>query len=348
MSLRPSTARLLAATALCLSLPLSALANTDPLTIDANFKPAAQAALALDLKDNQALKGLRRLALTQVNLEFVTLDSVSAQTSGFGSAGRASATGIYKLVGAGEPEFQALAEALHAALQKQLRDAGIEVVAQEQVSGAPTWRKLVATGTPLPERSDRAVVVGLPGGAQYGVSRLAAATKKTGLLDQVSAIGAGFAAVGNASDNLALQQELGGAALAELTLRVHFAQLSNHNRGFFGRLSDQAKVSARVHPIVTHATLAVQAGATVSTLELKQPLLLDPESFVELRQQAKTAGDVAGAVAVGLLRLAIGSKDSHSAEAYEAVTEPARYRERVGAGLASVGELLVARLAAER
>lgn len=342
---------LAAATWLCAPIAARA-AKGEPVAIDATFKPAEEAGRLVGASEAKALKGLKRIAVAQFSVEFVTQDNVSAQTSGFGSAGRASATGYYKMVGVDEPDFQAIVEALHGRFLQQLRDGGIEVVGQDQVAASATWRRLAAGGSPLPQKTDKSITVGLPGTALYGASKAAATMAAPGPLGSLSAIGAGFAAVGAAvsaaSENLVLQEELGGAALAEVSMRVHFAQLSNHNKGFFGRLSDQAKVSAKLHPMVTMARVSVQTGATVSTLDLKQPLLLDAEAFTELRTQSKSAGDVAGSVAVGLLRLAIGGKDSHSSESYEAVTEPARYRERVGAGLGSVGELFVARITAER
>ena len=60
------------------------------------------------------------------------------------------------------------------------------------------------------------------------------------------------------------------------------------------------------------------------------------------------AGEVAGAVAVGLLRLAIGSKDSSSSEKYEVVADPQRYGERITANLAQTNAMLIARMVKER
>jgi hypothetical protein len=337
------------ALALLSLLPLAGHGSeAEPLAIDADFKPAALAASLVRAADTTALKGLKRVAVPQFNVEFITSDNVSAQTSGFGAAGRASVTGYYKLVGVAEADFQAIAEALHAGFVRELEAGGYEVVKPAELAASPAWRKLVAAGTPLPIRTDGSITVGPPGMAIYGLNRASANDGKKGMAAAFSMIGAGFGAVGAASDNMALQQELGGAALIEVSMRLHFAQLTNENRGFLGRLSSTAAVSAKVHPIVTSARLAVQANAVVSSLDVQRPLLLDPATFTELRKEAKTAGDVAGAVAIGLLRAAIGSKDSHEYDRFEALTEPARYREHVGAGLARVNELFVARLVGAR
>ncbi len=335
--------------ALALLAPAPAWASTpEAVAVEGDFKPGEQAGRLLDATDAKALKGLKKVAISQFSVEFITFDSVSAQTSGFAAAGRASVTGRYKLVGVGEPDFQALCDTLHGRFVQMLRDRGYEVVEQAQVAAAPTWRKLVAGGEPLPARSDRAITVGLPGGGIFGLSRVGAAPTQSGPFGALSAVAAGFSAIGATTENMTLQQELGGAALLEVNLRVHFAQLTNETKGFLARLGDKAEVSAKVHPVVTRGRVSVANGPAVVNLDLKQPLLLDPEAFTELRKEAKTAGDVARAVAVGLLRLAIGSKDSHSSETFEAVTEPARYRERLGGALGTVSELFVARLAAER
>jgi hypothetical protein len=345
---RVALAAVLAMGALALAtLPLHA-AEGEPLALEAGFKPAEQAAALVSASETGPIKGLKRVAVAQFAVEFVTADSVSAQTSGFGTAGRASVSGQYKLVGVQAADFQALLQDQYSHFIKQLRERGLEVVEPDQLAASATWRKLVAAGTPLPQQSATSITVGPPGHALYGFAKGSAAQAQGGLFGTLTAIGSGFGAVGAGIDNSSVQQELDGAALIEVTMRVHFAQLTNHNKGFFGRLSDRAEVSAKLHPIVTQARLSVQAGPAVTTMALKRPLLLDPEAFTELRKLDKSAGEVAGAVALGLLRMAIGNKDSSSADSFEAVSEPVRYRERVGAGLATVGELFVNRIAAER
>jgi hypothetical protein len=320
----------------------------EPVAVDAQFKPEALAGSLLSVSDTKALKGIKRVAVPQFAVEFVVADNVSASTSGFGSAGRASSTGYYKLVGVGEPDFQALAEGFHAAFLKQLQDSGLEVVAAAEVAAAPTYRKLVASGTPLPIRGDAAITVAPAGMASYGMNRVQTTAAKPGLFGALSNIANVASAVGSVGENETLQKELGGAALVEVTMRVHFAQLTNNNKGFWGKLSDTASVSGKLSAQISSGQMTVMQGPHVGVVALKQPLVLDPAAFSELRKEAKTAGDVAGAVAVGLLRLAIGSKDSSSSESFEAVADKARYREVVGAGMVSLGEVFNARLKAER
>jgi len=329
-------------------LPSARAAAPTPIEIDAQFNPVTAAASAVKASDPQALKGLKRAAITQFNVEFITSDNVSSETSGFAMAGRASVTGYYKLTGVAEPDFQAIAEQLYAGLQQQLQAQGVELVPAAELAASPTYKKLQAGGTALPERSSNGVTVGPPGMAVYGLNKAQAADGKKGMFATFAAIGAGMGAVGGAMDNIALSKELGDAALLEVSMRVHFAQLTNEAKGFFGRLGSTAKVSAKLHPMVPKAALTVQSGAHVSVLTVQGPVLLDPAAFVELREEATTTGDVVGAVAVGLLQLASGSKNSHSSTKYEAVADSGRYRERVGEGLGQVNALLIARMVAGR
>ena len=67
-----------------------------------------------------------------------------------------------------------------------------------------------------------------------------------------------------------------------------------------------------------------------------------------MREKPTTAGDVAGAVLVGLIRLASSSKDSSSSTEMEAIADPARYQQIVGAGMGSLSDVVVARLKSER
>jgi hypothetical protein len=348
----PNPARFLwsALTAACLVLAAPAVLAADPpeaVAMDAAFKPAEQAARMLALTDAKAMQGLKRVAVPLFTVEFVTADAVSGSTSGFGAAGRATSSAAYKLVGVGEADFQALTDTLYTDFLRDLQASGVEVVPREQWQAAPAYAKLAAGAVPAPIRSDSALTLAPAGMAIYGAGK-AQAGAGGGLFGAIGQISSGFGAVGAALDSIALAGELGPAGLIEVQMRVHFVTLTNHNTGFLGRMAGSAKVSGQVMPLVTSVTFSVQSPTTRSTMTLKQPLAMDASAFKEVREEATTAGDVAGAVLVGLLQLAVGSKDSSSSARFEAVAEPARYREVVGAGLGSTRELLLARLRAER
>jgi hypothetical protein len=349
------TARVLAV-ALCMAAlgaavpPAQAKDAAEPVTVAADFDAAAQAGTLLKVTEPQALKGLSRVGVSQFSVQFITADSASAETSGFAAAGRARVSASYQLQGVGEPEFQALAETLHAEFVKSLQASGLEVLPFAQIAAAPAYARLAATGVTLPTRNDSSVTVGPAGMASFGVNRAVAEnpSKGSGLAGAFSGFGSVVSAIGSAGDAQALSKELGDAALLEVHMVVNFVELTNNNRGFFGRMSTTASVGAKTAPSVGKATLGVQVGAQRSTFTLSQALALDPGAFSAVREKAKTTGETAGAIAVAVLAFAVGSKDSSSSSAFEAVADPVRYREVVGGGLGQVGKMFTARLKAER
>ena len=128
-------------------------------------------------------------------------------------------------------------------------------------------------------------------------------------------------------------------------MKVNFVQLTNNNKGFLGRLASTASVDGKVQPSVGSATFGVQSSSRAS-LTLTNPLALDAAAFSTVRPKPATAGDVAGGIAVALIRMASGSKDSNSIDEMEAVADPARDRDIVGHGLGSVTQMFVQRLRA--
>ncbi len=324
--------------------------ETTPLTVDARFDAAAAAQSGFTIvSDSQALKGIQRVAIAVFAIEFITADNVNAHTVGFGAAGRASSSLYYKLLGVGEPDFQAITNTLYGRFVDELKTSGVEVVDASRVASSPTYRKLVSGGSVAPIRGDTTMMMAPEGLGIYGFAAMGGgnSSKGRGVFGALSDIGAGFAAVGAVTDSIALSNEL-EASLIEVRMRVNFVQLSDDNKGFFGRLAGSAQASGRAFPSVDNVMASVQTGPLRSTLTLKHSLSLDTSAFAEVREKATSAGDVAGAVAVGLLRLAIGSKDSSSSTELEVVAHPVQYREVVGAGLGSAAGMLVNRLRSER
>jgi hypothetical protein len=351
----PGTCRTLALTAVTAALlagpaaPALAKDEPTPVAVDAAFNAADLAAKGFKIADTQALKGMARVAVPVFVVEFITADNVSAQTSGFGSMGRASSSLYYKLLGVGDAEFQALTDAMYADFLQRLKDSGLQVVGKDELQSAAAYRKLADGGVKAPIKSDNNTVF-TPGGMPiYGFSRMASGPAKSssGLFGALSGIGAGFSAVGDTMDSLELAKQLSASTL-EIRLRVNFVELANHNKGFFGRLGNTASTSGKAFPSIDGVMVQVQSGPLRSSMTLDRTLVLDPAVFAEVREKAATAGDVAGAVFVGLLRLASNSKDSSSSAEMEAVADPARYRQVVGAGMNSLSDVVVARLRAER
>lgn len=320
-----------------------------PVAVDGSFNAESVAAKGFAIADTKALKGLTRVAVPVFVVDFVTADNVRTQTSGFGSAGRASSSMYYKLLGVGEPDFQALTDAMHAAFVQRLKDSGLQVLGTDEFQASAAYRKLAAGGKKTPIKSDTNTVLSAQGLNVYGFARASTGPAKpsSGLFGALAGVGDGFSAVGDVMDSIALAKEL-NAATIELRLRVNFVELTDHNKGFFGRISNTASTSGRTAPSIDGVMVQVQQAEWRSSMTLNHVLVLDPAVFTEVREKPTTAGDVAGAVLVGLIRLASNSKDSSSSTEMEAIVDPARYRQIVGAGLNSLSDVVVARLKAER
>lgn len=343
------TSVLLAVAILSMAPMAQAKEETTPLTVDASFNPADAATKGFTIADSTALKGIKRVAVPVFAVEFITADNVSAQTSGFASAGRASVSSYYKLLGVGEADFQAITNALYLNFLAELQASGLEVVDAQQIVRAPTYAKLVASGSPAPIKTDSTTMVSPPGLGIYGFAKMGSgnSAKSKSVFGALADMGSGFAAVGAIGDTIQLAREL-DASLIEVRMRVSFAQLTDENKGFFGKLSNTAQTSAKVFPSIDNVMFGVQSGTTRSTLTLKHTLKLDGAAFSEVREKAATKAEIAGAVAVELLKFAIGSKDSSSSNEHEVIANPAKYKEVVGAGLQSAGSMLVARMKTER
>lgn len=59
---------------------------------------------------------------------------------------------------------------------------------------------------------------------------------------------------------------------------------------------------------------------------VKKTPKLNASAFADTRKKATTKADIADAVAVRLLKMAIGSKDSSSSKEMEVVADPEKYR----------------------
>lgn len=337
----------LAASALTFSNPGFAVDAPAPVAVTAAFNPTEQAPRMFTVALPEVLKGVKRIAVPLFTIDFTTADSESAETSGFASAGRARAASFYKLKGVGQTEFQAITDAAYARFLADLQAAGFETVAADRWQASGSYRKMAATGKPAPALRDDGMMLAPAGMAIYGFSQAGmGGSSKSQLFGALTAMGTAFSsassAIGAAMDAVELGKEL-DAAVVEVQLRVHFVQLTNENKGFLGRMAGTASVSSKVYPSITGATYSVQSS-TRGALTLKQPLALDASVFSEVRKVPTTTADLAGAIAVGLLQLAIGSKNSNSSEEMEAVADPVRYRDVVGSGLSTVNQMFVQRL----
>lgn len=318
----------------CLALMLSTLflaapavqaKDAPPVTVDAAFKPAEQAEPLIELKDRKWVQGLKRVAVTQFAVEFVTYDAQTARTSTFGGGG-ASATARWALAGVAEPDFQAVTEAFHARFLQDLAASGLEVVPTAEVLAAPTWKKFAAEGTSYPQRTDVSVTVAPPGMVKYGLAKADPGARAQndrggsgifGVISAVQGISAVASTLASQGDNGQLQKELGDAALLEVKLLVHFVDLVDDNKGFLGRLAGSASVTGTAYPAVKQGGVFLYRNGAVLNMALKAPLRLDGTVFTSVKDQTAQA-------------------------------DGERWRTVVGAGLGTAGQLVVERLRAAR
>jgi hypothetical protein len=333
------------------AVPAQAKDELTPLAVDASFNAADASTRGFTIGDATALKGIKRVAVSVFAVEFITSDNVSAQTSSFGSAsgGRSSMTSYFKLLGVGESEFQKMTDGLYLGFLADMKTSGVDVVDAKQFITTPSYLKLLASGSPAPIKTNNSLMMAPTGLGIYGFAKMGggSSAKSNSLFGALSDIGNGFSAVGAISDTIQLANEL-DASVVEVRMRVSFAQLTNENKGFFGALSNSARTSAKVFPSVDNVMMGVQSGTMRSTVTMKHMLNLDGSAFAEVREKATTTGDMVGAVAVGLLKLAIGSKDNSETTEREVVADPIKYQQVVGFGLSSATQMLVARMKAER
>lgn len=145
-------------------LPTAQAADAPKLVaVDASFNAAEVTASGFTIADTKALKGITRVAVPVFVVDFVTADNVRTQTAGFGGFSRASSATYYKLLGVGEPEFQALTDAMYADFLQRLKDSGLEVLGKEDFQSTAAYRKLSDGGQKAPVKSDTNIVLTPPG-----------------------------------------------------------------------------------------------------------------------------------------------------------------------------------------
>lgn len=125
--------------------------------------PAAQAqpaaapyvldAQAVAVDNARLLAGVKRVAITQLVVQFLDRQDGSAVSGGL--RGGASASSIVRLAGPGPEQYQRISEALYDAAVAAARDAGLEVVPHEQLVAQPDFQKLQAAGKPSPVEDEK-------------------------------------------------------------------------------------------------------------------------------------------------------------------------------------------------
>lgn len=104
--------------------------------------------------DNErAVQSVRRVAITQLVVQFMDRQDGGAVSGGFG--GGASAKASVRLVGPGTAQYQRITDALYDDVVQAARAAGLEVVPHEQLAALPDYQKLQAAGKPSPVEDEK-------------------------------------------------------------------------------------------------------------------------------------------------------------------------------------------------
>lgn len=111
------------------------------------------------------MKGVTRVAVPVFSVEFITADSVSALTSDFAAAGRATSSLCDRLVGIDEPDLQGITDTLCAKVLPDLQASGLQVVGLEalttsRTSARPEVREKAATAGDVADRTGDPAVAG--------------------------------------------------------------------------------------------------------------------------------------------------------------------------------------------
>ena len=335
-----------ALTALCLCLPPQATWAKGESAVPLNLSVSAASAhvAAFKSSDSAQGKGVRRIAVPSIHIEFVTSSSASASATEIGRSGTAGVSSTYKLVGVDGSDMQAIADRLLSELVTELGTAGFEVVSAAEMQQAPSYRKLIANAkTTLLERSSGSTQSLLVGPSTLPLYGIAPASGSGGLMAAVAGMGNVADMISSSLDVAQLQKELNAAVLA-LRLRVSFVDLESSSSSLLGRLSGTASVKSKLSTSLTEAALTLTNAGGGNTVALTRPLILPGDAFKEVRDVSSAATNIGLAV----LSMAIGKGGSQSVVEKEAVADPQQYREALGTSLGAVRAMLVARLSAER
>ncbi|MBP6008405.1 MAG: hypothetical protein KA740_11970 [Rhodoferax sp.] len=165
--MKRSTPALLLCTALAMPVHaglfdgLSGLVSAKPdeaTNIDPSVNPESQLENFIEVEGEEdgLLKGIKRVAITQFQIEFMTATSANAfAKSGYGSNTTNANTYVNaKLEGVGVADFQKLTDGYYDSLVSSLKTAGIEVVEQALVLGHPDFKEMTSGARSSPSEED--------------------------------------------------------------------------------------------------------------------------------------------------------------------------------------------------
>jgi hypothetical protein len=316
------------------------VAANEVVSLENGFNAASAAASLLKPSGDEKLaQGLKRVAITGFDVEFATHANASASATEIGHRGTASTSVHVKLTGLSHADYQAIVDKLYADFASELKATGVELVPLARLMESEHYRKMVSAGAKSPHAKDS------KGESLTVYTAEGRAVTGTSLSTEGGSLMTGLATFGSATTNVVsgmeLQKEL-DATLLNVRMVVRFADLASSSKSFLNRISGEASVRTKLNPMISagSTTMSIQNGAGMVTYILQKPLQINGEAIPELRDTSSVATNVGLAV----LNMAIGNGSRSSVSEKEAIADPGRYRELVGAGLGTVRELMIEKI----
>lgn len=254
--------------------PVSPPAAASAPAVAATAAPAAAAApLQIEVDNPEKLKGLKRVVIPSFNVQFMTEAKADVQINGIQVLTGAPSNVVVRLKGAEAARLQAIADALYAQTEGQLRAAGIEVVPLATLKAHPAYAELVERGDKAPKEEDAAAGKGVFHTAhglpllhidetafiqKFEIKLFGGKKPQDTFLPLSTKIAAGFSQgfVQNAESRLARELD---AALLKVRLTVMGGTLEVGNNFWTGK-EISARASASLPPMVNRWAFVMPNG----------------------------------------------------------------------------------------
>jgi hypothetical protein len=301
---------LLALAALALS--VTALAKDEPV-FDPGAEPAAIAQSFLDIDNDKALAGVRRVVIPCFRVEFATENSSKAQSSG--TAGATAVKADITLTGVTDETRQAVTDALYDQFVAALTASGIEVLPYEALAADAEYqslgKRLLATPHPVGTQLGKSVFVGPHGAPTY-----------TSNDDKHLSLGALMGGFGAQPQNIEPQIAKSlDAAVLRVTLAVQFAEQKKSGGMFRNQSAVQSGIRLAYVPELTQVLVVTpKDGKARITLDHLVPI---EDPVVEIKDVETSGEKTAEAIGNAITGLMTGI--TRQTAKYEAVAEPTTY-----------------------
>ena len=207
---------------------------------DLNESPATLAKTFVDAKKPSALKGIKRVAIPNFQVEFAVENSTSA--FGGGTAGSASVKSRVMLIGIEDAVFQKIADDLYDKLVADLTAAGIEVLPYDKFKDNEHYQKIKSkfrpSATEMRSQDGRSKFYSAHGQPMYFFG-------KDTHIGGVSAIGEAFTTVQPQNIEPSIARDL-DAALLSVRMMVDIAKQESsgqHLMGGFASVKTEAQLN---------------------------------------------------------------------------------------------------------